>query len=192
MAAPGFIQGITSLFGKERDPAEEQQRVIQMLMRLFSPQKIGQQANEMYGVLKGSPMYQQSLNNLIGGAQRSSNMLTRNLAGAGIQGSGVGQIQRSMAPSVMAGGIGNLNSSTYGMGLDSIMQQISAMMGSAVRTPQRTSGIQGLRGFAQGLENTDWRWALDAFNKRNQGGPRPGSTMGSPGWKYPVGGQPGF
>jgi hypothetical protein len=179
VSALGLIPGFANMFQKHRDPAEEMQRNIQMLMQTFSPQKIGAQANSMYSVLQGSPMYQAGMGNLISGANQSQNLLTRNLAGAGIQGSGVGQIQRSMAPSVMGGQVANFNSGVYNQGLNSVMSLIGPMIEGGWRGGSRPENT-GLMGLASGIQNTNWGPILDFF-RRNVGGGNNNAVGGTKG-----------
>jgi len=175
MQIPGLLQSIVGMFHKQRDPREEMQRNLQMLQEMFSPQKIGGQANEMYKVLAGSPMFTQMINNIISGGQQSQNLLTRNLAGAGIQGSGVGQIQRSLAPSVMAGQVGQAKAGLYGQGLNSVMSLIGPMIEGGWRMGGRPEDNR-LMNLAGGIQNTNWGPLLNML-RRSQGG-RPAAYPG--------------
>ena len=188
LQAPGFITGLMSLFGagQQRDPVGELDRTYDMLMRRFGPEAISGQANQMYRLLQGSPMFQSAMNNLVVGGQQSQNMLTRNLAGAGMAGSGIGQIQRAMAPSVMGGQVANLRSQTYGQGLDAIMQLLPHIMRSGMGVQGRAPRGMGALNFAQGIENTDWSWALPLLRSMQR---QPGTNvprMGQPGYPGPT------
>jgi len=172
LASPGFITGIMQLFGagKQRDPMEEFTRMLDMYQSRFGPQAAMRDATQVYGGLKSSPYGVAGLNNIISGAQQSSNLLNRNLAGAGIAGSGIGQIKRSLAPSVMAGGINNFNSGLFGQSLDTVMNSFRNIMAGVPQGMGRQAPGMGALGFGKGIENTDWRALMNLFRNFGQGG----------------------
>ncbi len=157
---PSLLEGLTGLFTPQRDPAQEAQRNIQMLLRFFNPNLLTNQANSLYGALKSSPMYTSAIGNLSSGAQQSANILRRNLADSGISGSGIGQISNSLAPSVFAGQLTGLNSGLYSSSLDTVRQMISSLMQGGLGINGRSPDPFNLGRLASGISNTNWSWLL--------------------------------
>ena len=170
---------LSKLFGG--DPQEKLRREI---ARLTGAKNVGATTGQFYQQALGSPAYSQAQGTIAAGANQAGGQLASALGARGIGTSGTGAVLSSLIPSLVGSQQAGLRTTAYQSAQQQAQQQIQAQIAALMGTqgPSQSASL-----FAGGLEALG-PILQQYLLRRNPGTGNLGSTMGSQGFGYPIGG----
>lgn len=134
-----------SAFGE--DP---QERLRRELAAIFSPERLGQFAQQHFKTITGGPGYTMARNYAIAGSNTMKNSLTRSLEARGLGTTGIASIASAAADSSLGLNLGRIDASAYDQSLDLARDSQRGAAAALTAAPYGTSRFAA--SFGRGLE----------------------------------------
>jgi hypothetical protein len=122
------------------------QKNLQRLLQLSSPEFIGQGANQFMDIFQRSPMYSQMRNRAMMGANQLGNQLQTSYARAGLGSSALGQTATQIGRSSILGRFDDVDMNLFQQALAQSFGRSGAMAGAYGKYPQFSPFGQALGG----------------------------------------------